>query len=1035
MNLAKISINKPIFISCVIIALMLVGIVCFKQLPVDLFPEANIPNVSVTIIYPGAGPQEIETLITKPLEDSMSSMAGLKKITSQSFEGMSLVMAEFNQGVDSKYAEQLVRDKVNQTKSKFPDDTKEPVIAKIDLSALPIMMITLSADLPDAELFDLADRVIKPRLEQVDKVGSVAILGGRKREVQVLLDRHMLKQKEMSLLQVSNQMSTAGQNIPTGKVSVGSQDKVFRTLGDFKNTTDVSNTLIGLFGNEVPTRISDLGKVIDTVEDEKNRVYDGKNKALALQIFKQSGANTVAIVDSLNKTLKQLSSELVNMKGKPKFRVAIDGSQQIRDNVNDVYETIIIGVILTILTVFVFLNSARSTFITSLSLPISIIGTCILLYIANFSINIITLMAISVAVGLLIDDAIVVIENIFRRIELGESTASAALNGTKEIQISVIAISLVIISVFLPVSFMKGVVGQMLRQYGLTIVFAMAISLFVALTIIPMLASKLAKKDLSTEVKKPNIFSKFMSSFDRFQDVLSVKYEKLLEVVLRRPKLTTSIAILVFLLSIVCMLGVKRNFIPEFDNGEIIVNLEKEPGTSLDGMEKTLFDINEKVKTNKDLDYSVVVVGSMNQEANKGMIFLKMKPIGERKTNTSQFKIWVREQVKEFAYAKPVVQIYDITGGMLGAPVTIDILSTNSELLEKYADLIFQKFKSDPRFKDVNTTLVKGKPELQLSLRDDAAKIYGINSRTMGLELRGQVEGFTPAKFRDQGYEYDVRVRLLPEQRNVQKSFNEIYIPNINYRLVKLSNIATSEERKTVNSIDRQNRARHIQITADLTPGVGLSDVLSSNEKYFKDELKLPSEIKYSYGGTSDYYSEMIISMGIAFMFALAFIFLILSSLYESFITPFTILLSLPLALCGAFYALFITGNSLNIFGFFGIFLLIGVAGKNSILLVDFILQRMKEGTDRNNAIIQAGKQRIRPIIMTSMALIMGAVPIAIGLNPASQMRTSMGIVIIGGMISSTILTLLVIPAVFTYIDQFKIKGIKIKGLIKKRAL
>lgn len=1020
MNFAEISVKRPILITCVMIAMMTLGIFFFRQMSVDMFPDANIPTLSIQTIYAGAGPSEIETLVTKPLEEALSNIAGIKKIASKSYEGVSVVIAEFSQGIDSKYAEQLVRDKVNQAKPKFPEDTKEPVIKKLDMSALPILYVSLSANLDDTQLFDLADQVIKPRIEQTEKVGSVEIMGGRKREVHVLLDRKKLAERKLSVLQVASQIGASGQNIPSGKINVGQRESVFRAMGDFRDTKDIENTLVNLYGNEYPTRVSDIATVVDTVQDESNRVTMNGRKVLIMQIYKQSGSNTIAVTDTVKKKIEELEAEVKNMPGSPELATILDGSKDIREEVDDVYLTLLISIVLTVITIFFFLGSVRSTLITSISLPLAIIGSCSVLYFLGCSVNLVSLMAMSLAVGLLVDDAVVAVENIYRRIERGEKVREAVIRGGGEIQMSLTAITMVVIAVFLPISFMKGMVGQFLKQYGLTICVTMAISLFVAVTIVPMLIAYLSEHNSARGAKK-RLAAGFMEFSERFQVWLTEKYASLLAYVLANRTKTMIVALGVFAVSIASIVGVTKNFIPDFDSGTVMVSLEREPGTNLDGVMPDLYKVERIAKTSPEVERVFVVGGTQyGGESNKGMVAITLKD--KRALTTTEFKEWLRPLLKEVAYAKPTVQSYDSTGGATTQPLVIDLMGADGELLEKYADILLAKLQGDPRLKDVSYTLKKNKPEFQVALNESVSRQYGVNSKTMGLELRGIVEGLTPAKFRQKGYEYDVRVRMRPDQRNLKKDFAEIQVPNMNYRLVRLADIAEGKDAVSVASIERQNRSRHVQFTADLAPGVGLGDVVVAIDKMIKDEVKLPPQVRYQYSGNSDYYNEMMTSVTVAIGFAVLFIFLILSSLYESFVTPFTILLALPLALCGAFAALFVFKASFDMFAIFGIFMLLGVAGKNSILLTDFILQRIKEGNDRTKAIILAGRDRLRPILMTSFALIAGAVPIAVGINKASEMRSSMGLVIIGGMISSTLLTLVVIPVVFVYIDEFRIR-------------
>lgn len=1028
MSLADISIKRPIFITCVMIVLMVVGAASFKSLSVDYFPEFEVPVVAVITAYPGAGPAEIETQISKPAEDKISTISGIKRLTSKSLEGVSNVIVEFNQGVDSKYAEQQVRDKINLAKVNFPDDATEPLIRKFDPSDQPIMVLGVSADLPPAEMYDLADQVIKPRLEQVNNVGAIDILGGRKREIHVLLDRKKLKQREISASQVVGQLSAAGVNIPSGKISQGDQETVFRALGEFDTAPQINDTIVSLFGNEVPTRISDIATVKDTLEDEKSRAFVNGEKSLFLTVYRQSGSNTIAVVKDIKAQLAKMDTEFQGAPGSPKITIMQDSSKNIINNVNDVYETILIGIVLTVITVLFFLGNGRATLITGVALPISLIGAFILMFAAHFSINIVSLLALSLAVGLLIDDAIVVVENIYRHIEMGTDPKKAASDATREIQLSVFAITLVIICVFAPVAFTKGIIGEILKQFGLTIAFSMMISLFVALTIIPMMTAYFANDaahGLHSQKKSPiwdNTIGIPLRAFDRFQTWLENAYEKSLRFTTKRPLSTLGVAILIFMISLGVMKKVPGTFIPEQDNGEMTITLDLPPGTNLDAMNKVGKEVDELIRTNKEVAMTTLSVGNQNNEANKASLYVRLKDGKERGGTTEQFKTRLRAQLEPFASANPLVKDFDPMGSGNNSPFMLNVISNDQQQLMAYAEKLIATLKQDKRLVGIDSTYRPGKPESQIVLKKDAARTYGINTSTLGQELRTNVEGFTPAKLRVNGQEYDVRVRMQEDQRDLRGQFNQIYVPNVNHRLIRLADIANLKETTGPASIDRQNRGRYVQITASLASGAGLSAVLGDTTKLLTEgDLKLPPGMRYSFGGSAENFQDMASSMGIALAFAVLFIYLILASLYESFVTPFTVLLALPLALCGAFFALFIMKQTINLFAILGIFMLLGVACKNSILLVDFAKQKVNDGFSRNEAIIMAGKARLRPILMTSFALIAGTLPIAYGLNEASKNRVSMGMAIIGGMISSTILTLYVVPAAFDYMERFRL--------------
>lgn len=1028
MSLAKVSIKRPIFITCVIIFIMILGIVGFRNMSVDMYPDVSTPIITVQTQYSGAGPEEIETLITRPIEDEVSSIAGIKSLTSKNLESVSVVTIEFQSTVESKYAEQQVRDKINIARSKLPDEIEDPIIKKFDLADTPILMVGLSAEgLGVDKIYDIADQYVKPRFEQVNNVGSIEVVGGRKREIHVLLDQRKLREREISVSQVASQIGASGENVPSGKVNRAGQEVVYRGVGEFRSVPEINDTLVNLHGNEVPTRVSDLGRVVDSFEDEKNRGYFDGKPIVILQIYRQAGSNTLRVADDIKKEIGKIQIDLNSMAGKPSLNVIVDSSTSIRHNVFDVYETIIIGIILTVVTVLFFLGSMRSTLITALSLPVSLVGSFILMSLAGFTINVISLLALTLAVGLLIDDAIVVIENIYRRMEMGESAEEAADKGTAEIQMAVIAITLVVMAVFVPVGMMTGMIGQFFKQFGFTVAFSMAISLFVALTIIPMLAAyfggdghSVGHKDVSNGLWDRTM-GRLLRGFDRFQSWLEVMYEKLLRVSLNYTKTTLALTLAVFMLSLFAATKIKSEFVPDADNGESSVTLELAPGANLDSTTDVFRKVEAVVKQNPEVDFVMGTVGGSFGEANKAMLFVKLHE--KRSMTTVEFRDKVGKQLEPFAkIANPIVKKYDTTGGGGRQPIILNLMSQNPELLSKSAAQVVEQMKTNPKFRDVDTNFRIGKQEVQVRLKPGAAREYGINTKTMGSELRAQVEGFTTAKFREHGREYDVRVRLQDNQRDLGERFSDVYIPNINRKLVRLSNIADAETVAGPASIERKNRSRFIEVTANIGAGVSLSDAVTELQKMLSQgETKLPSDVRYQLGGDAENMADMGTSAMLAILFGIICIYLILSSLYESFITPITIMISFPLALSGAFYGLLMTGKSLNMFAILGLFMLIGVAGKNGILLVDMTKQLMDEGVERIEALVRAGKARLRPILMTSFALVAGTIPIAIGLNPASRTRTSMGVVIIAGVIIATVLTLIAVPSVFVYVDRFRV--------------
>ncbi|NBT57674.1 efflux RND transporter permease subunit, partial [bacterium] len=705
-----------------------------------------------------------------------------------------------------------------------------------------------------------------------------------------------------------------------------------------------------------------------------------------------------------------------------KFAVVQDGSKPIRANVDDVTESIFFGIILTIIVVFYFLGSGRSTIITGLALPNSLLGAFILMAAAGFTINVMTLLALSLSVGLLIDDAIVVRENIFRHIESGESPLVAASKGTKEVMLAVIGTTLAVIAVFGPIAFLSGVVGQFFKQFGLTICFAMAISLFDALTVAPMLSAYFA--GTSHGIKTTGLWGKTvgrsLEAFNRFQNWLEAKYEKTLQMTLERPKTVLVGAVIIFVLSLVATAKIPKTFLGAQDMGEFSVGLDMPPGTSLGAMAEVSLEVEKVIRANPEVKGTTLTVGNDQGEANMANFYVELVSQKQRKMNTSQFKASLRQQLKPFASANPTVKDVDMVG-VGQRPFNVNIIGNDLDQIVGIGNALLAKLKTHPGVQDPDINFRPGKPEFQVSLDKEKSERFGVSSSLVGAELRTQVEGSVPAVFREGGKEYDVRVRLQEDQRDLKQFFKETFVPNVNFRLVKLAQVATPLETSGPSNISRQDRGRYVQVMADLTPGgVGMGGVMKDVAKILEDEIKLPPGVRYAFVGQAESFQELVGSVILAVTLSVIFIYLVLASLYESFVTPFTIMLVLPLAACGAFYALFLTGQALDINSMIGCILLLGVASKNSILLVDCTQQLMDEGMPREQALIKAGRLRLRPILMTTFALIAGMLPVAIGLNEASRQRTNMGVAIIGGLISSTFLSLVVVPAAYAYVDRFK---------------
>jgi hydrophobic/amphiphilic exporter-1 (mainly G- bacteria), HAE1 family len=1044
MNLAKIAIRRPTFITAILAALLVVGFIMMQRMPVDMFPDVNFPFIMVQTVYPGAGPKEVETLITKKVETQISSIAGLKNVTSTSQDGFSMVFGEFTLETDPKYAEQQVKDKVALIRNDLPTDIKEPVIRRYDPADTPILILALKGNLSPTELYNLADTTVRNKFEQVPNVGSVDIIGGTKREIHVDLDRAKMKDYETSLTMVSNRITQNSQNIPIGKVSAGAKEISFRSIGEYRSIKQIKDVVVNFFASDVPVTLDKIGVVTDGSEDAKTLGYLNGVPSLVIDVYKQSKSNTVNVSDGLLKRVKQLNSEMKSMKGTPELVVVRDGGRPIRMNVADVRNTIFEGILLAILVVYLFLGNFRSTFITAAALPTSLIGAFIFMALAGFSVNMLTLMALSLVVGLLIDDAIVVRENIFRHIEMGETPMVAAQKGTDEVRLAVIATTLAIVAVFLPVAFLQGMVGQFFKSFGLTIVFAMGISLFDALTTAPMLSAYMIGKLKKDEEYKGigKILHAPAASFGKFQDWLDSYYHKVMLFVLDpKPIFDVSFklfakfnirlkllhrgvvllgALLIFIGSLGLVKGMPMTFMSKNEWGEFTVSLQAAPGTSLDKMREYADQIDRLLRADKDVEMTQLTVGNTSGESNVADFFVKMVPTAKRSQSTSDMKEHVRKMLSPYKETlEPAVN--DI--GMAGdeKPFFLLIRGEDIEKCAQVADSLMPKLKTIKGLVDLDSNYKPGKPEFQVKMDPMKMQKLGVASIVAGMELRGMVEGTTPAKFREDGEEYDIRVRLLENQRDLSKDFGILYVPNVNNQLVRVKNIAEPLETTGPSKVYRRNRGRYVAVSGNTDQKGAIGNITAAAKEIVAKE-KLPEGVSLEFLGASEDMADLFSNMVIAALLSIVFIYLVLASLYESILVPFTIMIALPLAIVGGLIALAITGMAISMFTMIGFIMLLGLTTKNSILLVDLTQKLECEGLSQEEALIKAGLTRLRPILMTTFALIAGMLPLALALTEIGRFRQSMGIAIIGGLLSSTVLTLVVVPAVYGYIDTFRLR-------------
>lgn len=983
-----------------------------------MFPDVTFPVLFVQVTYPGASPLDLEKQVSKLIEDEVGSMSGLKTLTSNNLDSVAVIVLEFQLGTDIKEMEQEVRNRLGNIRRDLPSEIYEPVIRRFDPADQPIVTLAVTSDLDDGAAYDLANEVIKPRFERIKDVGQVDIFGGRKQEVHVLINKNKLQDRKISMLQVSQRLLDTSKDIPIGKIENPLSETTLRTSGEFESLKQIENVNVNFIGSDKAILIKDVGRVTKSLEDAKTQARVRGKRALLLNVYKQRGANTVAVAEAVKSNIEKVNAVLKEKGLNGSVAMVRDSSRPIQLNVYDVKESILIGIFLCVLVVFFFLGSARSTFITAMALPNSLLGGFVIMYAMGFTINLMTLLALSLAVGLLIDDAIVVRENIFRHLEMGKKPKDAALDGTKEVAMAVIATTLVVIAVFGPISFLQGIVGQFFKQFGLTVVFTMLISLFDAFTVAPMLSAYMAHPN--EHHRGTGFVDRMLNGFDRFQTWLEEKYETTLKYTLHNPKKILLGGLLIFVGSLGTLAFIPATFLPSPDNGEFMVNVEMPVGSSLEATSEFTRKVEGLFEQDSSVDMVMTVVGTANNESNKSSIFIRLVEREKRSMNTTDYKDDARKKLAQFE-GQAIVSIGDIDAVNSGQkPLNINIQGEDLNQLNEYANKLVERFRKIPGLADVDTNFRSGKPEYHVVFDRSKSEALGVSTVIAGAELRNRTEGNEQAIYRENGIDYKIRVRFEEMFRDLRSQFATTFVPNANYNMIPLSRVARGESASGYSQINRQNKGRYIQVSGNIAKGGALGTISAEIEKIIKTELPPPQGVDYAFQGQADDFKELIENMLLAIFLGVTFIYLVLASLYESFITPFTILLALPLAMTGAFIALLVFGKTIDIFSLIGIVLLLGVVAKNSILLVDYTNQLIHDGLERNVAIVKACRTRLRPILMTSLALIAGMVPIAIGLNEASAMRTSMGIAIIGGLVSSTLLTLLVVPAAFGFVEDFK---------------
>lgn len=1022
MFLADTSIKRPVFTTMVIGALMVLGVFGYNVMSVDLFPDIEFPFVVVSTLYPGAGPETVESEVTVPVEEAVNTVSSIEHLTSTSYEGYSLVIIQFELNTDPVEKSIEVREKVAAIRAALPTGIEEPIVQRFDPESMPIMSLTIAGPRSLKEITTLTKDIIIKRLEAVSGVGSVDLVGGAEREIQIVLDRRKMEAFAVSVQEIVGAVRAANLEIPAGRVERGQSELTIRTLGKITHWRDFNDLVVARRQGH-PVHIKDIATVVDGIAERRSLAFFDEHEAVGLDIIRQVGANTVGVANDVRRRLKELADEVPS---DITINIATDNSTFIEEAVADVIMNIEIGGTLAVLVIFLFLASWRTTLISGLAIPTSIVATFFGIYLLDFSINFMSLLGISIAVGLLIDDAIVVVENIYRHFRMGVPADVAASRATSEIGMAVMATTLTIIVVFVPVSFMGSIVGQYFHQFGITVAISIAFSLFIAFTLTPMLFSVLARNT------RPNNFAQegtprngkpqrgFLTRFDVGYNRLAEGYRGFLAVALRHRVLTMSIATVLFLGSLFLggLIGVE--FMPLTDQAEINVAFKAPPGTSLEKTREEAAKIEKLARLYPEVQHLYTTIGAGQNDVSEGQVVIQLNPRNER--DRSVFTIIDDLRVKLRRMPGLFTSI-STEGGGHGAQVQISITGDKLDVIARLAAIVEDSVKSVPGAVDVNNSLEGGRPEIQLEIDRARASELGINIYGLASTLQYLIDGQEITTYKEGDDEFEVLVQLDEKDRrdswdiaSLQIESNK-EIPGRDNFFVPLNQIARLAERSGPVEISRYDRRRQVLISAN-TAGAFAGDVRTAVDQKIAD-IPVPPGYEVGAIGIAEWQAESFRRIFLALLASILFIYMVLASQYESFIDPLSIMFSLPLALVGAMIGLLIGGTSISLISLIGVVLLMGLVTKNAILLIDFVKQARRRGDDRTTAILKAGPIRLRPILMTAAATVLGLTPLALGLGEGAEFRKPMAHAVIGGMISSTVLTLVVVPVVYTVIEDF----------------
>lgn len=1031
MKITEVSIKRPVAVTMIVLLFILLGIMGRMYLGADLFPKVNIPVVVISTLYPGAGAEEIEKDIIKPTEDAVSSISGVDKISSTASEGYASTVVMFKMSADTSSAVMDTQKAIDSLSNRLPKDASRPTLYKYEQDATPILVVTLSGEKPFEELYNEAE-TLKERIERVQGVGMVSIFGGREKEVEIKVDKAKLDFYGLSLSQITNRLQLENLNMPGGTINQAGQDKIVRVQGEFDNINDIKSLRIPLSTGSY-IQLSDVAEISLEYPKVNDMSRANGTTAIGLSIQKQSDAN---IVETGKKAKNEINKLKNSFKG-TEVELVQDSTVFITSSLDETQKNLIEGVLTTAIVLFFFLRQWTSVFMVMIAIPTSLISTFFMMYMFGFTFNMLSLMGLALCVGILVDDSVVVLENIHRHLSMGKDSKTAALEGRSEIGMAAIAITLCDVVVFAPIAFMSGMVGQYFKQFGLTVVFATMFSLLVSFTLTPMMASRLFKKN--GEGRK----SKFVKATDNIGITIKRGYQFLLLWALNnRYKVIGFILVLIiFAVSLIPLGVIGAEFMPGVDSGELEINMNLTPGSTIEKTDVKTKMVEEYVKTIPELKYFYTKIGG-DSLPNKAYMYVKLiekekiqdkisnifslsknkqDKLEKRKRSQKQIvediRNWGNKNLSGVDFSVNEVGMADTGNG--NKPIVVQIKGSKTEVIKEIANKVEEIVKSTPGTTDIGNTLDSGQPEINVKVDRIAATSYGVSAYDISNVVRSSIEGAKAGVYRIDGEEYDIRIKLADNQVLDLNDVGELKVINNAGQLIPINQVAKVSLTESPTVIKRSEKQRMGTINANLQKGYIIGNVNTEIQKKI-DALSIPDGYSVSMSGEQEDMVETFTALIQALILSVALVYMILVVLYESFLTPLVRILALPVGMVGALLMLALTGKSLNMFSMIGLIMLDGLAAKNGTLLIDYTNTLMRRGLSLREALFEAGSTRLRPIMMTSLAMIVGMLPTALSLGDGSEYKSGMAVVIIGGMITSTLFSPILLPVAYTLIDDFQ---------------